>query len=639
MEQCLCSLRVALQGIESEVLVVDNASTDGSIAVLRPLFPEVQWMVNSQNEGFGKANNRALEKAKGVYVIFLNPDTLLDENCLHTCLHFMKQKADAGGLGIRMMDGGGHYLPESKRAFPSPLTSLFKLIGLAALFPHSALFARYSLGHLSQYHNHEVEVLAGAFLMVRKKVLDQTGGFDPRFFMYGEDIDLSYRILQAINPETGSHWKNYYIADSSIIHFKGESTKRGSLNYVKMFYEAMALFVNKHYGKSRARLFSGFIFFAIFLRAGVAALGHLFARIGLLVADIVLMVTTLLGVWYGWVHWVRPDVVLLPGILQYALPAFIFIFLVSGAFAGLYSRWYSAHRACKVMLLATIVVGVVYSLLPETWRLSRGIIFIGGFMSVGLLLGIRAVLAYFGLLQTEGEIYERKQTLVVGLPADYEAVSQLLAPHFMQERLLGRLSVEPSPSNHVMSFDAWVKAPTLIPVRSVIFCISPALPMHRVLKSLYPGKADRYIFHYSGSKSLVSSSHSKIAGETLSLQVHYNLAKPAIRQSKRVLDIGVAMLLLLSFPFHVFMVKKTGGLWRNIWRVIKAHATWIGYTCEGENVPALPPGILQTNGRSAAQNKLLNKSALQVLDKRYALNYQYWQDISLLRKGFRFLGD
>ncbi len=638
MEQCLCSLRVALQGIASEVLVVDNASTDGSVAVLRPLFPEVQWMVNSQNEGFGKANNRALEKAKGAYVIFLNPDTLLDENCLHSCLQFMEQKMEAGALGIRMTDGSGRYLPESKRAFPSPMTSLFKLTGLAALFPHSALFARYSLGHLSQYKNHEVEVLAGAFLLVRKKVLDQTGGFDPRFFMYGEDIDLSYRILQAQNSETGKQWKNYYYADSSIIHFKGESTKRGSLNYVRMFYEAMALFVNKHYGKSQARFFSVFIFLAILLRAAVSALGQLFTRIGLLVADILLMASTLLGVWYGWVHWVRPDVIFLPGILQYALPAFILIFLVSGAIAGLYSRWYSARRAFKAMLLATMVVGVVYSLLPETWRFSRGIIFLGGLLSGGLLLGMRALLVSYGLLQIESEEFERKQTLVVGLPEDYDAVMELLAPHFKQERLLGRLSVEPEAGSHLMSYDAWLKAPDLLPARSVVFCISKALPMSRVLKNLHQGMADRYIFHYSGSQSLVSSSHSKVAGETLALQVQYSLAKPAMRHSKRVADIGVALFLLLFFPLHLFLVKKPIGLWRNIWSVLQSKATWIGYAGGGENLPELPMGILQTNGRLAIQNEALNKSALQVLDERYALDYQYWQDLSLIRMGFRLLG-
>ncbi len=638
LEQCLHSLRVALHAIDAEVWVVDNASIDGSVEHLRPLFPEVHWMVNPENEGFGKANNRALEKAAGDQILFLNPDTLLDENCLQTCLSFMKQNPDAGALGIRMTDGSGRYLPESKRAFPSPLTSLFKLTGLAALFPRSALFARYSLGHLSEHENQEVEVLAGAFLMVRKSILDQIGGFDPRFFMYGEDIDLSYRILQAKNPETGKSWKNYYCAESSIIHFKGESTKRGSLNYVKMFYEAMALFVNKHYGKSRARFFSGFIFLAIVLRAGVSAIARLFAKIGLPLADILLMTLTLLGVWFAWVHWVRPDVIFLPGVLQYALPSFLLVFLLSGAFAGLYSRWYSAQRAFKAMLLATMAVGVVYSLLPETWRFSRGIIFLGGLLSGGLLLGMRAWLVRFGLLQLESEGYEQRQTLVVGLPADYEAIRQLLAPNFKQERLLGRLSVEPNPTDHLMSFDAWLQAPSMLPARSLVFCISQALSMHRVMTNLHPDRANRYIFHYAGSLSVISSSHSKIAGETLALQVNYNLAKPGIRHSKRIVDVGVSLFLLLSFPLHFFLVKKTAGLWRNIWNVLQAKCTWVGYANGGNNLPPLPQGVLQTNGRLGKQNEALTNTALGVLDERYALYYHYWQDLSLIRMGFRFLG-
>lgn len=638
LEQCLRSLQEALLDVEAEVWVVDNASSDGSTALLQPLFPDVHWLINSENEGFGRANNRALEKASGAYILFLNPDTLLDENSLHTCLSFMKQHADAGALGIRMTDGSGRYLPESKRAFPSPLTALFKLTGLAALFPESALFARYSLGHLSEHENQEVEVLAGAFLMVRKSILDEIGGFDPRFFMYGEDIDLSYRIMQAKNPETGKPWKNFYCAESSIIHFKGESTKRGSLNYVRMFYEAMALFVNKHYGKSRARFFSGFIFLAIFLRAGVSAIARLFARIGLPLADLLLMTAALLGVWYGWIHWVRPDVIFLPGVLQYALPAFLLVFLLSGAVAGLYSRWYSARRAFKAMLLATMVVGLVYSMLPEAWRFSRGIIFLGGLLSTGLLLGMRTLLVRWGVLQLESELYEQRQTLVVGLPSDYEAVRQLLAPHFKQERLLGRLSVEPDPAGHLMSFTEWIQAPSLLPARSLVFCISPALSMHQVMANLDPGMASRYLFHYSGSLSLVSSSHSKAAGETLAMQVNYNLAKPGARHSKRIVDIVVALLLMVSFPLQFMLVKKPFGLWRNIFRVLQAKATWIGYANGAAGLPSLPQGVLQTNGRPDRLNEKLNKTALGVLDERYALDYHYWQDLSLIRMGFRFLG-
>jgi GT2 family glycosyltransferase len=268
LEQCLHSVQAALQNLSAEVIVVDNASTDGSNAYLPPLFPWVKWIANAQNTGFGVANNQAVAIAQGEYVLFLNPDTLLPEDCLERCLSFLQAHPQAGALGIRMLDGSGQYLPESKRGFPAPLTSLFKLSGLAGTFPHSKLFARYYMGHLSERENHPVEVLAGAFMLVRRQVLQQTGAFDERFFMYGEDIDLSYRIRQA-------GWQNWYFAESNIIHFKGESTKKGSLNYVRMFYQAMSLFVQKHYSSGGALLYRWLIEAAIWGRAGVSVVASL----------------------------------------------------------------------------------------------------------------------------------------------------------------------------------------------------------------------------------------------------------------------------------------------------------------------------------------------------------------------------
>lgn len=259
LEQCLHTVLKAVHLIEAEILVIDNNSTDDSLAYLRPLFPQVSFIENPQNIGFGAANNLAFQHCSGEYILFLNPDTLIPEDCLSNCLRFMKTNPNAGALGIRMLDGSGIFLPESKRAFPSPLRAFYKLLGFSALFPKSPRFNRYSLGHLSSLENHEVDVLAGAFMMVPKRVLDLIGGFDERFFMYGEDIDLSYRIQKA-------GFRNYYFAGSSIIHFKGESTRKGSMNYVILFYNAMLLFVQKNYRGPKAGFFGFFIQAAIILR-------------------------------------------------------------------------------------------------------------------------------------------------------------------------------------------------------------------------------------------------------------------------------------------------------------------------------------------------------------------------------------
>jgi GT2 family glycosyltransferase len=238
--------------------VVDNHSSDGTIEFLSPLFPSVQFISNKENTGFSKANNQALHLVGGEYILFLNPDTIVPEDFFVKCISFLDTKPAIGAIGVQMIDGHGRFLKESKRGFPTLWVSFTRLFGLSALFPHSKRFAKYYLGHLDNNATQEVEALSGACLMVRKEVLDKTGGFDERFFMYAEDIDLSFRIHQF-------GYKNFYLADTTIIHFKGQSTTK-DLRYVKLFYKAMIQFVEKHYSGKQGRLYIQFLKMAIKLR-------------------------------------------------------------------------------------------------------------------------------------------------------------------------------------------------------------------------------------------------------------------------------------------------------------------------------------------------------------------------------------
>ncbi|HEY4155956.1 MAG TPA: glycosyltransferase family 2 protein [Puia sp.] len=244
LEQCLCSIEKAVgQSIllagNTEVFVVDNASTDGSVDFLEPLYPQFHFIRNRENSGFAKGNNLALAHCSGEYILFLNPDTILAEDSLDLCISFLQANSGAGGVGVRMIDGRGAFLRESKRGFPGPRASFFKMSGLASLFPRSRVLAAYYAGDLDPRHNHPVDILSGACMMVPKEVLDKTGGFDGQFFMYAEDIDLSYRIRKA-------GFQNYYLASTSIIHFKGESTPRDA-GRLKQFYFAMNQFLKKHF--------------------------------------------------------------------------------------------------------------------------------------------------------------------------------------------------------------------------------------------------------------------------------------------------------------------------------------------------------------------------------------------------------
>jgi GT2 family glycosyltransferase len=206
--------------------------------MLQHKFPKAIIIQNKENIGFAKANNQGIKIANGKYILLLNPDTILQEDTLQKCLDAMENNSKIGALGVKMLDGAGNFLPESKRGFPTPFVAFSKMIGLAKLFPKSKLFGKYHLSYLDENKNHEVEVLSGAFMMLRKEILSEVGNLDETYFMYGEDIDLSYQIIK-------SGYQNYYLSDTSIVHFKGESTKKGSLNYIKLFYGAMLIFAKK----------------------------------------------------------------------------------------------------------------------------------------------------------------------------------------------------------------------------------------------------------------------------------------------------------------------------------------------------------------------------------------------------------
>lgn len=247
LTQCLTSIWRSDEK-DIEVFVVDNASKDDTLCYLRDHFPctdypQLHLIESKKNLGFGKANNLALKQTQGDYILFLNPDTLLTEHTLSDCLAFAATHPQLGALGVRMLKDAGGFAFESRRGLPTPWVAFCKMTGLATLFPTSRLFGKYYMRNQNEYQPQEIEVVSGAFMMLSRQAAIQTRGFDEQFFMYGEDIDLSYRILKA-------GYKNYYIP-TEILHYKGESTQKNSFRYVHVFYEAMLIFFHKHYPHAR----------------------------------------------------------------------------------------------------------------------------------------------------------------------------------------------------------------------------------------------------------------------------------------------------------------------------------------------------------------------------------------------------
>ena len=237
--QCVDSLSHALRGTDSEVIVVDNHSRDNSVTLLRQYHPEVRIVENLHNLGFAKANNIAIRQSRGEYVLLLNPDTIVSESVVKGVISFLDSHPEAGSAGVRMLNANGTVAPESRRGVPTPMTAFYKLSGLCGMFPNSRRFGRYYLGHLPWDSPQQIEVVSGAFCMLRTSVLKKVGLLDEDYFMYGEDIDLSYRILK-------SGATNWYVPET-ILHYKGESTHKSSFRYVHVFYQAMHIFFRKHF--------------------------------------------------------------------------------------------------------------------------------------------------------------------------------------------------------------------------------------------------------------------------------------------------------------------------------------------------------------------------------------------------------
>jgi GT2 family glycosyltransferase len=392
LKQCLASVLGSEQTLadgeklELDVWVVDNDSVDGSVEMVKKDFPQIHVIENHENVGFAKANNQAIARSTGDGLLLLNPDTIVEPDTFVKCVDFMREHADCGGLTVKMVDGDGNYLRESKRGFPSPEASFYKISGLIKLFPHSRRIAAYYMGHLSEDEVGEIDIMPGAFLMFRREVYDQIGGLDESYFMYGEDIDFSWRIRLA-------GWKNYYYPKTHIIHYKGESTKKGSMNYVYTFYNAMSIFVKRYFSGSNAQLFNALLHLAIWLRASMAWLHRIANRLALPLLDFgvayggfVLLKQLWASLWANNIDYYPREYTLV------VIPLYIVILMVCSWLQGGYDKPVRPLRIAKGMGLGLLLLLAFYSLLDEGQRYSRMLLLTGSLWTLASTLLIRVVL-------------------------------------------------------------------------------------------------------------------------------------------------------------------------------------------------------------------------------------------------------
>lgn len=637
LEQCLASVRAAAKGLDVEVIVVDNASDDNSLAYLQPDFPEVTFVASPVNQGFAKACNQGWKMGSGKYVLFLNPDTLLQEDTLSRCIRFMENTPDAGALGVKMLDGTGRFLKESKRAFPSPIISLYKLAGLAKLFPRSPVFARYHLGHLDENKNHAVDVLAGAYMMVRRDLLESVDGFDEQFFMYGEDVDLSYRLQQQPCP-AGGNYRNYYFSEAPIIHFKGESTRKASMNYVRMFYVAMSQFVKKHYGASRAGTFNFFIHLAIWMRAAFSAFSRFIRVVGLPLLDAGLILLSFWLVKEIWSAHIKPEVRYEEKMLWIAFPAFSVVYLITAYYAGLYDRWYRRVELIQSTLVATLVVLATYALLPEQYRFSRGMILFGALMAFLLIGLLRRILVAARVLANHKPHENPVSTLVVGTQLEYQQVKELLSAANMEQKLLGRIAVDDNTAGTLGRWPGISSLRKTIPFSELIL-VSGKLDYRELISNL--PNISRHIrikWHRQGTRSIIGSDSKDSSGESLSHENGYRITNPHYRRLKRLADVVIAVIGILLWPVWLFVVRKPFRFLGNCFQVLLAQKSWMGYASAQTHLPAIRPGVLGSNGLSLSVNKDLPRESLELLDFWYARDYSMQAELRKILYSWRNLG-
>jgi len=418
--QCLQSVQKAIAGIEAEVFVVDNASSDNSVEKLKEKFPWVNLIENTKNTGFSYANNQAINLAKGEFILLLNPDTLVEEDAFVKCMEFMNQTPDAGALGVKMINGNGEFLPESKRALPIPSVAFYKIFGLSKLFPRSKKFGSYHLTYLDNNKIQSVEVLSGAFMFIRKQVLDEIGLLDETFFMYGEDIDLSYRIIKA-------GFKNYYLPDARIIHYKGESTKKGSINYVVVFYKAMQIFAKKHFSNKKSFFLTWILNLAIWLRASLAIGKRVIFALILPILDAVFIFSGMVLLAFYWQIQVLkyreshfPDYY-----FYFVIPCYIVIWIISVILNKGYKKPYSASKINRGIIFGTISLLLIYALLPETYRFSRAVTIFGAVWTAIAMNTIRYVFHRFKLKEFQFDHSTKRRVLIIGTLSEAERVATL----------------------------------------------------------------------------------------------------------------------------------------------------------------------------------------------------------------------
>lgn len=635
IEQCLFSVLKASENVVTEIFVVDNNSVDGSVELIKEKFPQITLIENKTNTGFSVANNQAIKQATGEYILLLNPDTIVQEDCFTKTISFMDSHTDAGGLGVKMLDGQGNFAPESKRGLPTPAVAFYKMVGLSKFFKQSKRFGKYHLTYLPENEINEIEVISGAFMLMRKSVLDKIGLLDETFFMYGEDIDLSYRITQA-------GYKNYYFPNTQIIHYKGESTKRSSLNYVLIFYKAMALFNKKHFSGSHAFWFNFLIKLAIVLRAGIAMVSRVVKSYFVPFIDFCFITSGLFLVKNAYQHYVGSDAeIYSERLLFIAFPLYALAWIILVYFNGGYDKPIKLGKIARGVLMGSVFILMTYALLPETLRFSRALILLGTLWALASYAISRLLFHVFKLPQYSLSANPSKRIAIIGENTECERVNKLLKETNANPAFVGFVNSADSnqlPAHFIGNINQIGEIISVHQINEIIFCAKD-MSSQFIINNMLTLVASGVDFKIAPPESLsiIGSNSIDTAGDLYVIEVN-SITKPNNKRNKRLVDICISLILLVLCPIVIWKQKNKLNYFSNLFNVLFGTYSWVGYgKFVDKTLPQIKPSILSP--ACLLPSAETNGSKLKLLNLRYAKDYSIEKDLTIIWKCFDKIGN
>ncbi len=622
--KCLESIEKAKGNLKVEILVVDNDSSDGSVEYLRPLFPEVTFVETGDNLGFGKANNIGFEMSKGKYILILNPDTVIEEKNLKTVFDYMEQNPDVGITGCKVLNPDGTFQLPCRRGFPTPWASFCKLFGLQGVFPKSKIFAQYNQTYRSTEETYEIDAIMGAYMFARKDVIDELEGFDRDFFMYGEDIDLCFR-----NKKLG--YKTMYLHTTSIIHYKGESTRRSSINDVKHFYDAMVIFAKKHY--SRSQFFLIFIKVGIFLREILAYLLRFKEDVGYILADLIVVNFALLissyikyGRFFPFPDYAYPTIFI-------AMPIVIVLSMI---FSGEYfEEKHSVRKSVFGVLIMFFITSSLTYFFKE-FAFSRGVVLMTtGFC--GLLMPAVRLLATAVKKSFGSE--KDKSIIIVGLNENSAEIARSLEkPEHSNINVSGFVSIKESFPEKFENYPVLGNIYFLDEVikksgAKEIVVSEPEITNNKLMDivSKFSDTGVKYHIATEYDQLMFSEILEDIAGRK-SPQTSYPISSLRNIIAKRTVDIIIPTLLLtILIPFTILFGKK--GLIKELWHALLGKKSLIGYYIENIDNLKYPFGKEGVTGLAHISHPdRLSKESINKLNEFYLTNYSVSLDFDIIIK-------